>query len=141
MTSKLNPYISLDGDARQALDFYHGIFGGKLDAQTFKEFGMEVPPEDADKLMHGSLVADNGISIMVADTPNGMEYKPGTNVSMCLNGDDDSQLSSYFEQLSNGGNVTEPLVQAPWGDKFGMVTDKFGVRWMVNISGSQSAAQ
>jgi PhnB protein len=88
--------------------------------------------------MHSTLEADNGIAFMAADTPNGMEYRPGTTMSMSLNGDNDAELSGYFQKLSDGGTVTMPLEKAPWGDKFGMVLDKFGIQWMVNIAGPKA---
>jgi PhnB protein len=63
-----------------------------------------------------------------------MEYKPGTNVSLSLSGEDDEELTGYYDKLSEGGNASMPLSKAPWGDKFGMLTDKFGIQWLVNIS-------
>jgi PhnB protein len=83
------------------------------------------------------LEADNGITFMAADTPKGMDYTPGNNYSMSLSGDDDATLQGYFDKLSEGGSVAMPLEKAPWGDRFGMVTDKFGVQWLVNITGQQ----
>ena len=71
---------------------------------------------------------------MASDTPAGMEYAPGTNFSMSLSGHEESDLRRYFERLSDGGTVTMPLEKAPWGDTFGMLIDRFGVRWMVNIT-------
>jgi len=67
-----------------------------------------------------------------------MEYKAGTNYSMSLSGDNEAELKGYFEKLSAGGNVTMPLEKAPWGDAFGMLTDKFGVSWLVNITGQKA---
>jgi PhnB protein len=67
-----------------------------------------------------------------------MTYNPGSTVSMSLSGDNDAELSGYFEKLSEGGTVTMPLEIAPWGDKFGMVTDRFGIDWMVNIAGQST---
>ena len=64
-----------------------------------------------------------------------MEYQVGTNYSMSLSGDNEAELKGYFEKLLIGGSVTMPLEKAPWGDKFGMLTDKFGVPWLVNIVG------
>ena len=84
------------------------------------------------------LEADNGITFMASDTPKGMEYKPGTNYSMSLSGDNEAELRGYFEKLSVGGTVTMPLEKAPWGDTFGMVNDKFGVQWLVNITAQKA---
>jgi PhnB protein len=133
MAINLNPYLSFRDNAREAMEFYRTVFGGKLEQNTFKEFGVSSDPAEDDKIMHSMLVADNGITFMAADTPNGMEHRPGSAISMSLSGDDDAALTGYFEKLSAGGTVTMPLGDAPWGAKFGMVTDRFGVDWMVNI--------
>ncbi len=66
-----------------------------------------------------------------------MQYQPPGGVSISLSGDDDAELSGYWDKLLEGGSVTMPLEAAPWGDKFGMLTDRFGVAWMVNIAGGQ----
>jgi PhnB protein len=138
MAINLNPYLSFRDNAREAMEFYQTVFGGKLDVNTFKEFNASEDPSEDNKVMHSQLEGDNGIVFMAADTPKSMEHRPGTNMAMSLSGDDDAQLSGYYEKLSDGGRVNMPLEVAPWGDKFGMVTDKYGIDWMVNISGSQS---
>ena len=135
MQTTLNPYLNFRNNARQAMEFYQGIFGGKLDVNTFKEFGASEDASEDDKIMHSMLEAENGILFMAADTPNAMEYTPGNNMSMSLSGDNEEELRRYFDQLAEGGEVAMPLEKAPWGDIFGMLTDKFGVRWMVNIAG------
>jgi len=134
MKSSLNPYLGFKDNAREALEFYQSVFGGKLEIHTFKEYHASEDPAEENKVMHGMLEADNGITFMAADTPNSMEYQTGSNISMSLSGDNDEELSGYFAKLSEGGNIFMPLGNAPWGDKFGMFTDKFGVKWMVNIS-------
>jgi PhnB protein len=135
MESRLNPYLSFRDRAREAMEFYQSVFGGKLEMNTFKEYNASQDPSEDDKIMHSMLEADNGITFMAADTPQGMDYSPGNNYSMSLSGDDEATLQGYFEKLSDGGMVAMPLEQASWGDKFGMVTDKFGVQWLVNIAG------
>ena len=138
MLTKLNPYISFQDNTRQAMEFYKTVFGGKLTMSTFKEYNASQDPSEDNKIMHALLETDNGMTLMAADTPNAMEYNPGTNMSISLSGDDDKELSGYYQKLSAGGMVAMPLEAAPWGDKFGMCTDKFGVAWMVNISATQS---
>jgi PhnB protein len=135
MAFRLNPYISFKDDARQAMEFYREVFGGTLTLNTFGEYGMQGP--DADKIMHGMLEADNGLALMGADTPTGMEHSVGSNITVSLSGDD-QQLRAYWEKLSEGGTVTMPLEKQMWGDEFGMCTDRFGVPWMVNITASRS---
>jgi len=130
----LNPYIGFKANARQAMEFYKTVFGGKLELHTFKEFHASDDPSEDNKIMHSVLRVDNGIMFMAADTPNGMNYKAGTSVSMSLTGEDSEELSAYFDKLSAGGNVLMPLEKAEWGDIFGMCVDKFGVQWMVSIS-------
>lgn len=137
MTIQLNPYFSFRGEARDALNFYRTVFGGSVHTTTFGE--MPALPHgdvDPDHLMHGSLDGDNGIILMAADTPPSMEAPPST-TAISLSGDDDATLRGYFEALSDGATNLMPLNQAPWGDVFGMLTDKFGVPWMVNIVGSK----
>ncbi len=131
--SQLNPYISFKDNAKQAMEFYQTVFGGKVETHTFKEFHAAQDPSDEDLVMHSMLTADNGIVFMASDTPKHMEYKPGNNMSMSLSGTDDAELSGYFTKLSAGGTVTMPLEKAIWGDKFGMLVDKFGISWLVNI--------
>ncbi|GAC1384185.1 MAG: VOC family protein [Ktedonobacteraceae bacterium] len=137
MQTKLNPYLSFKDNAREAMEFYKTVFGGNLTMRTFKEYHASQDPNEDNKIMHSTLEADNGITFMASDTPNRMEYSVGTNYSMSLSGDNEAELRAYFEKLSSGGNVTMPLEKAPWGDTFGMLTDKFGVPWLVNITGQK----
>lgn len=136
MTSKLNPYLNFKGNAKEVIEFYKTVFGGTLTMSTYKEGGMPTTPETENHIMHAMLVADNGITIMVSDAPDmgGMEYKKGTNISMSLSGDNTEELSGYYAKLVDGGMSVQPLEKAPWGDTFGMVNDKFGIFWMVNIT-------
>jgi PhnB protein len=135
MSVQLNPYLSFRDNARAAMEFYRSVFGGNLQISTFKEFQASQDPAEDDLVMHSQLEGDNGITFMGSDTPSSMEYRPGSNFSMSLSGDDDALLSRWFERLAEGGTVTMPLEKAPWGDRFGMCVDKFGVNWLVNISG------
>lgn len=137
MRSTLNPYLSFRDNAREAMEFYQTVFGGELRMQTFGDFHASQDPAEDNKIMHAMLTADNGIVFMAADTPNSMEYHPGSNISMSLSGDNEAELAGYYEKLLVGGTVGMPLEKAPWGDTFGMLTDKFGVSWLVNIAGQK----
>lgn len=134
MQSKLNPYINFKNNAREAMQFYHSVFGGKLTMSTFKEFQASEDPSEDNLIMHAELETENGITLMASDTPARMEYRPGTNISLSLSGENKVELTAYFEKLSAGGTVTQPLEDSPWGDTFGMLTDKFGIGWLVNIT-------
>lgn len=135
---RVNPYLSFKDNARQAMDFYQGIFGGTLEINTFGEYGDPAAPE-ADLVMHSLLdhdVSDPGITLMGADTPPGMDHTPGNTMSISLSGDDPALLRGWWEKLSDGGTVSVPLEKQMWGDEFGMCTDRFGTPWMVNIAGA-----
>jgi PhnB protein len=137
MQSRLNPYLTFRDNAREAMEFYQSVFGGKLTISTFEEFHASQDPSEKDKVMHANLEADNGMVLMGSDTPNQMEYHPGSSFSVSLSGDDEKELSGYFNSLAAGGTTSMPLNKAPWGDTFGMCADKFGVNWLVNIAGEQ----
>ncbi|MFI9048140.1 VOC family protein [Streptomyces sp. NPDC053427] len=134
MASRLNPYISFAGEAKQAMEFYKQVLGGNLAVNTYGSFGAETPPGYADKIMHGMLETASGFTLMGADTPPGMEHKPGNNFAVSLSGDDSEELHGYWDELSGGGSVSVPLERQMWGDVFGMCTDKFGITWMINIT-------
>jgi PhnB protein len=136
MASRLNPYISFSDNARQALEFYRGVFGGTLTLNTFGDYGAADTPE-ADKIMHGQLETDSGFTLMAADTPPGMERNPGNNIAVSLSGDDADELRGYWEKLSGDGTVLVPLEKQMWGDEFGQCVDQFGIGWMVNIGQPQ----
>ncbi|MBV8194659.1 MAG: VOC family protein [Candidatus Dormibacteraeota bacterium] len=133
MSAKLHPYLNFRDNARQAMEFYQSVFGGKLNVGTFKELNAAQDPGEEDLVMHASLEGDNGIEFFAADMPERMHYAPGNNFSMSLSGDDEALLTGWFDKLSEGGNVTMPLQKAVWGDTFGMLVDRFGVNWLVNI--------
>jgi PhnB protein len=135
MASRLNPYISFAGDARQAMEFYRDVFGGELRLSTYGEFGSPDTPE-ANNIMHAMLETDSGFTLMGSDLPPGMEHKPGNNIAVSVSGDDSDELRGYWAKLSEGGTVSVPLEKQMWGDEFGMCVDRFGISWMVNISGT-----
>lgn len=140
MKTLLTPYIGFKDNARQAMEFYHSVFGGKLDMTTFAEGGVPADMGDPNLIMHSMVEADNGLTFMAADTPSHLEYKPGENISISLSGDNEEELRGYWDKLADGGTVSQPLEKAPWGDTFGMLVDQFGIHWMVNIgSGTEQA--
>jgi len=139
MSTRLNPYLSFRDAASEAMVFYQSVFGGELTRSTFADFGASEDPAEQDKIMHSMLATDNGLVLMASDTPNSMEYTPGTNYSVSLSGEDDAELRGYWEKLSADSTITMPLDRAPWGDTFGMCVDKFGVSWLVNIAGPQAS--
>jgi len=132
MASRLNPYIGFKDDARQAMEFYQSVFGGDLTINTFGEFGDQDNP---DLVMHALLETPAGFTLMASDTPPGMEHQQGSSISVSLSGDEEGELRGYWDKLTEGGGqVTMPLEKQAWGDVFGMVSDQYGIAWMVNIN-------
>ena len=138
MATRLNPYLSFPGTAREAMEFYRDVFGGELTVNTFGESDAPEGTPEADKIMHAQLETERGFTLMGADTPTGMDHTPGTNISVSLSGDDADELRGYWQKLSDGGTVSVPLEKQMWGDEFGMCVDRFGIGWMVNITQPQS---
>ena len=137
MTSRLNPYLNFNGNARQAIEFYASVFGGEATVSTFADFGAKDSP-DADRIMHGQLETDGGYTIMAADVTSDMEYHPMAGCSISLSGDDAGALRGYWEKLSASGTATMPMQKQAWGDEFGMCVDGYGVPWLINISQPQA---
>lgn len=135
MTVKLNSYISFNGNTKEAIEFYKSVFGGEVFMDTFDSYADKMPmtEEDKGKIMHAYLKGEDGVELMAADTPNGMPLQSGAQISLTLNGDDEAKLREYWDKLSEGGQITVPLDKAPWGDTFGMLVDKFGINWMIDI--------
>jgi PhnB protein len=131
MSSRLNPYLSFNGNAHEALEFYASVFGGNLSTMKFGDMGRQGP--DADRIMHGQLDTEAGYTLMAADITSDMQPSSISGVTVSLSGDDSARLHGYWEKLSAGGTVTMPLEKQAWGDEFGMCMDRFGVPWMVNI--------
>ncbi|WP_380159002.1 VOC family protein [Kineococcus sp. R86509] len=133
MASRLTPYITFPGTAREALTFYRSVLGGELTTTTFGEFGggEGVDPEG---VMHGMVDGPAGFALMASDAPPGRPVEVGNNVTISLFGDDVEELRGFFAGLAEGGTVTTPLEEQVWGDEYGSFTDRFGINWLVNIT-------
>ena len=137
MAARLNPYLTFQGTARDAMTFYQQVLGGDLTMNTFGEFGME--GDGSDGIMHAQLETPDGFVLMASDTAPGQEAgaTQGSTMSVSLSGDDEA-LRGYWQGLAEGATITMPLEKQMWGDEFGMLTDRFGVPWMVNVAGDQA---
>lgn len=130
MANKLNPYLTFGGNARAAMEFYKTVFGGELTLQTFKEAHAAQTPKQEDLIMHGQLITADGMTLMGSDDPEGESYK----ASVAVSGEDLPALRAYWDKLTDGATILAPFETASWGDTFGMLTDKFGIRWMINVA-------
>ncbi|GIF07801.1 VOC family protein [Actinoplanes siamensis] len=136
MTSRLNPYLTFDGNAREAMETYRSIFGGDLRISTFGEFG--APDESIrDKVMHAMLETPQGYTLMASDTAPGMPFTPGNTNTVSISGGAEDNLREFWDKLADGGTVHVPFEKQMWGDEFGQLVDRFGVPWMVNVTAGQ----
>ncbi|MFI8593183.1 VOC family protein [Microbacterium sp. NPDC078428] len=135
--SRLNPSLSFRDTARPAMEFYQSVFGGELSVSTFGSFDMGQDPAENDLVMHAQLETDEGFTLMAADTPSSMPYREPAGFAVSVSGDDEAVLDRYWNRLTEGGTVTMPFDTPPWGGRFGMLTDRFGVDWMVALNAPQ----
>jgi PhnB protein len=133
MKPTLTPYLNFNGNTAEAIRFYQSVLGGELTLQTFGEAGMAKKPEEKDRVVHATLKNDL-FSFMASDGHPDRPVIFGDNIHMSLMGSEGDKLPEFFNKLSQGGKVHMPLAKQFWGDTFGMLTDKFGVHWMVNIA-------
>jgi PhnB protein len=136
MEATLTPYLNFNGNTAEAMKFYQSILGGELNMQTFEQAKMAESPEQKNLIVHATLKS-GAVSLMASDSMPGRPAEFGDNVHMSLMGGDSGKLTEVFQRLAEGGSVDMPLAKQFWGDTFGMVTDKFGVHWMVNIAAQQ----
>ena len=131
---RVDPYLSFEGDCEEALTFYQNAFGGELDMSRYEGSPMEsqVSEDMKNKILHGRL-SNGDLLIMASDV--GPEHKPspGGNIQLNVECESAEQQDAVFGKLSDGGNVVMPLEDQFWGARFGMITDKFGVNWMLNL--------
>lgn len=140
MASTLNPYLSFRDTARDAMEFYRTVFGGELTVDTFGSYDMGHDPAESELVMHAQLETPEGFTIMASDTPSTMSYTAPGGFSVSVSGDDANVLEGYWGALTDGGHVTMPMDTPPWGGRFGMLTDRFGVAWMISITPPADAA-
>lgn len=132
----LAPYLSFNGNAREALGFYKELLGGKLEIMTWADApadacgGERVQEALKDKVMHGCLTS-GAVQLMAADSPQG-QPTVGNNVHLCIECESVEEINRLFEAVGKGGKTVMPLDNTFWGARFGMVTDKYGIHWMLN---------
>jgi PhnB protein len=117
------------------MKFYNSVLGGELSMQTFADAFPDTREGLRDRVLHARLT-HNALDLMASDThpEHSRPFQAGNNVHLSIVGSDETALSGYFSKLAEDGTITMPLKKQFWGDVFGMLTDKFGNHWMVNIS-------
>lgn len=139
--AKINPYLNFLGNTEEAFNFYKSVFGGEFSSFVrFRdtEHGANLPEEDKDKLMHVSLPIGNTI-LMATDALEsaGHNLRIGDNFSISITPENMDEANKIFDGLSAGATIEVPIQKMFWGAWFGMLTDKFGVKWMLNYDENQ----
>ena len=126
------PYLTFNGTAKQAFEFYAKALHGEIVAMNyFGDSSMESIPEDKDRVMHGILKAGD-LTIMTSDTHSGQEVSSGSMVSLSMNFNDEETITKTYQALSEGAEIIMPLQDTFWDAKFGILKDQFGIQWMFN---------
>ena len=137
----VTPHLNFRGDARSALEFYQSAFGGQLAAITFKdahnvqsEGGLATAAE-ADQVMWGQVLSDQGFRVMAYDVPSALSYDPGEKpVFVWVRGDSAAEITAYWNGLKEDATIVQPLGPAGWSPLYGMLKDRFGVTWVLDIA-------
>jgi PhnB protein len=131
---RTNTYLIFDGNCRQAMKFYQECLGGELQLLPYSEMppGVPVPKEAKDRIMHSRLTKGDAI-LMAMDTSPDRPLRQGNNFSISIECDNVEEIERLFKSLSMEGKVTMPLEETFWAKRFAMLTDRFGINWMLDL--------
>ena len=135
MTVSATTHLNFRGDARAALEFYQSVFAGDLVVITYEDAGNVPHPAEAKQVMWGQVVAGNGFRVMAYDVPSARPWSRGDDpFFLSLRGDSAEEITDLWEKLAAGSTVVVPLAPAQWAPLYGMLTDPFGVTWVVDVA-------
>ncbi|MFC8075311.1 VOC family protein [Streptomyces sp. NPDC057307] len=135
MTVNAVTHLNFRGDAHAALTFYQSVFSGHLAVVTYKDAGNVQDPAEADQVMWGQVAAENGFKVMAYDVPSSQPWDQGENAFfLSLRGETAEEVTGYWEKLTEGATVLQPLSPAQWAPLYGMLKDRFGVTWVVDVA-------
>lgn len=136
--NQVNPYLNFDGNCREAMNFYANCFGAELQMMPFSQAPAEVPvpPGANDRILHARL-SKGPFVLMASDCPPGMPLEQGNNFSIALHCDNAQEIDKIFGALGKKGKVLMPLGETFWAQRFGMLTDQFGINWMLSLNKPQ----
>ncbi|MFI5958873.1 VOC family protein [Cryptosporangium sp. NPDC051539] len=143
-------HLNFHGEASEALNFYQSVFGGEVQIATYGDFGMPKDQPDAEKVVFGQIVAPNGFRVMAYDVPGAAAPQGpapttrrahGTTITtekffLSVRGETAEEVGALWETLSAGATIVEPYGPAQWAPAFGMLTDRFGVTWILDVAAS-----
>ena len=139
--TQINAYLNFEGNCREVMTFYKECLDAELNMQTVGGSPIEAqcPAAMKDQILHASLTKD-GLVLMGSDMQEpGGNFIKGNNIALSLNCSSDEEIKTFFLKLSEGGRVSHNLMESFWGATFGVLTDKYGIRWMLNYDKNQKA--
>ncbi|PZG34444.1 bleomycin resistance protein [Spongiactinospora gelatinilytica] len=140
MSVNVVTHLNFRGDARAALTFYRSVFGGEVAVVTYNDAGNVQEPSEADQVMWGQVTAGNGFRVMAYDVPSHLPWDQGENAFfVSLRGRAAEEITAYWKGLSDGATIIQPLGPAQWAPLYGMLKDRFGVTWVVDVVGEYTA--
>ena len=134
MTTTISPYLTFDGNAREAMTFYRDALGGELSLMAVKDtnMGSQCMGTDENAIMHSSLIKDS-LVLMASDMIGNRTLQLGNNFAISVNCSSKEEINTFYKNISEGGEIIDPLKIQFWGALFGVVKDKFGMVWMFNF--------
>jgi PhnB protein len=154
MSIQTTPHLNFRGDARAALEFYQSAFGGQVVIATYGDFGMPEEAPGSDKVVFGQVQTEEGFRVMAYDIPGqpgGADRNTGSThrengitttdqpFFVSVRGETSEEIQGYWEKLSAGASIVEPLAESAWSPGFGMLTDIFGVTWILDVAVAHAA--
>jgi PhnB protein len=134
-------HLNFRGDARAALTFYQSVFGGDVAMVTYKDAGNVQEPSEADQVMWGQVAADNGFRVMAYDVPSHLPWNQGENAFfVSVRGEAAEEVTAYWHKLTDGATILQPLGPAQWAPLYGMLQDRFGITWVLDVVSEYGAA-
>lgn len=135
MTVHTTPHLNFRGEARAALTFYAGVFGGEPTIVTYADMGAPVGPAEAGQVVWGQVATEAGFSVMAYDVPPNLDWHPGTiPFFVSVRGTDPAELTRYWTGLAEGATVIQPIGPSAWAPLYGMLKDRFGITWVLDIA-------
>lgn len=140
MSITTTTHLNFRGDARAALEFYRSVFGGEIVLATYADAHRVQDPAEAGLIMWGQVTAGNGFHVMAFDVPGNQSYDAGDKaVFVSVRGTDADEITSYWKALSDGATIVEDLAPSGWAPLYGMLTDRFGVTWVLDVAAEYRA--
>lgn len=138
MSVTTTAHINTRGNAREMLGFYGNVFNGDVVIATYTDIHAVEDPSQADQVAWGQVTAPNGFRVMAYDVQPSKAFDAGQNAYyIALRGDDADEIKRMWDRLADGATITTPLAPAPFAPLYGMLSDRYGITWIVDASAQQ----